>query len=91
MRRFPLTAALAAAAIITTGCGSLVTRIEHDFTGSPLGVYPGVRGDARFAVSPARRNPNQWPGVFVTAPLAVADMPLSAIVDTCALASDLKR
>jgi uncharacterized protein YceK len=78
-------------AVFAGGCASMGTRFEHAFSGGHLGAYPGVREDARFAVSPARTDPKQWPGVFFTAPLALADMPLSAVVDTCALPCDLKR
>ena len=91
MNKTILALTVAIVAVFGGGCASMGTRFEHAFSGGHPGAYPGVRADARFAVSPARTDPEKWPSVFITGPLALADMPLSAFVDTCALPSDLKR
>jgi len=91
MKRIFLTLTVTIMAVFGGGCASVLTHSYPGFgSDSPAGVYRGVRADARFALSPARKDPQRWPGVFITAPLALSDMRLSAIVDTCALPGDLK-
>jgi uncharacterized protein YceK len=90
MKSIPLTLAklsvTGCAAVLlfnATGCGTMVAHSPIPGFGDPIeGRYTGVRNDLKFAVSPATRDPKHWPGVLFTTPLALIDMPFSALFDT---------
>lgn len=92
LTKFCLTGCASSLLFLATGCGSMMARSPIPGFGDPIfGPYPGVRNDLHFAVSPATRDQNQWPGVLFTTPLALIDMPFSALCDTILLYDDLNR
>jgi uncharacterized protein YceK len=83
--------ALLAMLLAGSGCGSLGARLDHSLHGSGnLGVYPGVREDVKFvAKSPVQAF--KEPLVIPFVPLIIVDIPLSFVLDTALLPSDLKE
>ncbi|OHE82672.1 MAG: hypothetical protein A2107_10185 [Verrucomicrobia bacterium GWF2_62_7] len=85
-----------ASLMMSTGCGTYVAsqaRNESDtyiFTpGFPKGPYSGVRTDAGTVLA-AVANPVEHPGYILFAPFVLADIPCSAIADTCMLPTYIK-
>ena len=93
MKRILLITIIAATAILHTGCGSLVSRVGHEWSGNncKLGVYPGVRADAWIVVTTPVRTFRGEPSALLAAPWFAADLPLSTIADTCLLPHDLSK
>src|ERR1041385_647737 len=96
MQRMFLVAAIGVIALINIGCGSLGGRVVHDMSRSwcgttgELGVYPGVRTDATIVFTSPMRTFDDDPFAMLAVPFWVADMPLSAVADTCLLPHDMK-
>jgi|YelNatPaOPRAMG01_1025707.scaffolds.fasta_scaffold28856_1 uncharacterized protein YceK len=92
MKRILLSSTLAVAVTMCSGCATMLTRDggfpwmeRHKRTA----VYPAVCANGRFAVSPAVRDPEKWPGVLLTTPLACVDLPFSVLFDTILLPTDI--
>lgn len=89
-------AAMLVGLMMSMGCGTYVAsqaRNESDtyiFTpGFPKGPYSGVRTDAGTVLA-AVANPVEHPGYILIAPFVLADIPCSAIADTCMLPTYIK-
>jgi uncharacterized protein YceK len=69
-----------------TGCSSL----NAHFNGEPRGLYPGVKSICLYSTERIREKPEDWPVTIFVLPVAVIDLPLSAVADTFFLPSDIK-
>lgn len=77
-KRFPLAGMLAFCAMTTTGCSSVMSH-----TGPSQGYYPGTRASADMVVD----SHTSW----ALRPLALIDLPFSAVMDTLLLPWDYAR
>lgn len=97
MKRIALVAVIGTIALLCVGCGSLAGRIGHGLsrdicgTTGELGVYPGVRTDATIVFTAPIRTFDGDPTAMLWVPFWMADLPLSAAVDTCLLPHDIIR
>ncbi len=78
MRIFPLAGTLAFCVLTTAGCSSVMSH-----TGPSQGYYPGTRASADMLVS----SDTSW----ALRPLALIDLPFSALMDTLLLPWDYVR
>lgn len=78
IKHFPLAGMLAFCALTTTGCSSVMSH-----TGASQGYYPGTRASADMLVN---SNTN-----WALRPLALVDLPFSAVMDTLLLPWDYAR
>lgn len=78
MKRFPLTAVLVCSAFVTSGCSSVMSH-----TGASQGYYPGTRASAEMITD----DNTSW----AIKPLALIDLPFSAVMDTVLLPWDYFR
>ena len=78
MKRFPLTAVLVCSIFVTSGCSSVMSH-----TGASQGYYPGTRASAEMITD----DNTSW----AIKPLALIDLPFSAVMDTVLLPWDYFR
>ncbi|HBZ16521.1 MAG TPA: YceK/YidQ family lipoprotein [Pantoea sp.] len=78
MKRFPLTAVLVCTTFATSGCSSVMSH-----TGASQGYYPGTRASAEMLTD----DKTSW----AIKPLALIDLPFSAVMDTILLPWDYFR
>lgn len=78
MKRFPLTAVLVCSTVVTSGCSSVMSH-----TGASQGYYPGTRASAEMITD----DNTSW----AIKPLALIDLPFSAVMDTVLLPWDYFR
>lgn len=78
MKIFPLAGIFACCAFVTTGCSSVMSH-----TGPSQGYYPGTRASADLLVD----DQTSW----ALKPLALIDLPFSAVMDTLLLPWDYYR
>ncbi len=78
MKRFPLTAVLICSAFASSGCSSVMSH-----TGASQGYYPGTRASAEMLTD----DKTSW----AIKPLALIDLPFSAVMDTVLLPWDYFR
>ncbi|ORM63398.1 YceK/YidQ family lipoprotein [Pantoea rodasii] len=78
MKSFPLTGLLVCGVLTTSGCSSVMSH-----TGASQGYYPGTRASADLIAD----DNTSW----VIKPLAVIDLPFSAVMDTVLLPWDYFR
>jgi uncharacterized protein YceK len=78
MKRFPLTAVLICSAFASSGCSSVMSH-----TGASQGYYPGTRASAEMITD----DKTSW----AIKPLAIIDLPFSAVMDTILLPWDYFR
>ncbi|WP_343553146.1 YceK/YidQ family lipoprotein [Pantoea sp.] len=78
MKRFPLTAVLICSAFASSGCSSVMSH-----TGASQGYYPGTRASAEMIGD----DKTSW----AIKPLAIIDLPFSAVLDTILLPWDYFR
>ncbi|UVC29422.1 YceK/YidQ family lipoprotein [Pantoea sp. SOD02] len=78
MKRFPLTAVLICSTFVTSGCSSVMSH-----TGASQGYYPGTRASAEMIAD----DNTSW----AIKPLALIDLPFSAVMDTVLLPWDYFR
>jgi uncharacterized protein YceK len=96
MKRTILILAVGVMALANTGCGSLGSRAVNEMsrswcgTSGKLGVYPGVRADTVIVFTAPLRTLDREPFAMMAVPFFAADLPLSAVADTCLLPHDLK-
>ena len=74
----PLAALLISSAFMTTGCSSVMSH-----TGASQGYYPGTRASAELLTD----DKSSW----AIKPLALVDLPFSAVMDTILLPWDYLR
>ena len=77
-KHFPLAGMLAFSALTTSGCSSVMSH-----TGASQGYYPGTRASAEMLVD----SNTSW----ALRPLALIDLPFSAVMDTLLLPWDYAR
>jgi len=75
IKRFPLTGLLVCCVITTSGCSSMMSH-----SGGSQGYYPGTRASAKMLTD----DDTGW----VLKPLALIDLPFSAVLDTLLLPWD---
>lgn len=78
MKRFPLTGLLVCCACATSGCSSVMSH-----TGASQSYYPGTRASAEMLTD----DNTSW----AIKPLALIDLPFSAVMDTLLLPWDYFR
>ena len=78
IKRFPLTGLLVCCVITTSGCSSMMSH-----SGGSQGYYPGTRASAKMLTD----DDTGW----VLKPLALIDLPFSAVLDTLLLPWDYAR
>lgn len=78
IKRFPLTGLLVCCVITTSGCSSMMSH-----SGGSQGYYPGTRASAKMLTD----DDTGW----VLKPLALIDLPFSAVMDTLLLPWDYFR
>lgn len=78
MKRFPLSGLLVCCAVATSGCSSVMSH-----TGASQGYYPGTRASTHLIAD----DDTSW----AIKPLAVIDLPFSAVMDTILLPWDYLR
>jgi uncharacterized protein YceK len=97
MKRLIFALALAIVVMMQTGCGTMCSHIGNGMsrtfcgTNDKLGIYPGVRFDAQAVWTAPVRTIDGEPAALLFAPLCFADVPLSAVADTCLLPCDIKE
>jgi uncharacterized protein YceK len=78
LKTFPLASALACCTFMSSGCSSVMSH-----TGPNQGYYPGTRASAEVLVD----DHSSW----ALKPLALIDLPFSAVLDTLLLPWDYAR
>ena len=97
VRRLAGVLALAMAITLITGCGTVCSYARRGWSNTYAGSndkpgsYPGVRFDAATVWTAPVRTVDGEPSTLLFAPLCVADIPISAVADTCLLPLYLKE
>jgi uncharacterized protein YceK len=91
MKQIIMASVIAAVAVATTGCGTLVARNGFDAGVKPY-PYPGVVQDiSGFVTAPHKAISQGDPNEVLGMPFMLVDVPLSAFVDTVILPADIAQ
>jgi uncharacterized protein YceK len=73
--------------ILITGCASVGSKVQEDYTSVDKGIYPGVRGDISWLKG---KYDSELQGAEpIIYPLAFFDLPIAAVLDTVLLPTDI--
>lgn len=74
--------------VFNSGCASISSRMQDDYTSIDKGVYPGVRGDIEWLKNDYKGSELQGAEGIIY-PLAIIDLPIAVVTDTVLLPIDL--